>query len=479
METGKPSFNSTYNWGPRFGFAYKLTGDGKTVIRGGYGIAYDFIFLNPITNQRFLPPLIYSGSLNGAANFTGGNSYANIFAGTADLQKSLLGSVGQLNPTFKNFGSISPAIDQNLQNPQVQQWSLGVERELPGDVVVKLGYVATKGTYLSRTRPINLIAAPPAPATSFADEQARLSQFTSAVAGLSGNTNLSFSNRYDPRYNAVNLVESSANSSYHSLQMEAQKRFGRNYWVHVAYSWSHSIDDISDSLGVLVNDSQAQQNPNDNRNNRGPSQFDLRHILSVSHTWEIPFFRGSSNRLLRGGLGGWSFSGISTWRTGYPVNIFAGPSLGGLTDPVQYLGTGNNVDRPNVAGPIHGFNPQPAGSAGTPSGTSPVNGVAVSNYAQSLGFSQPLIGNFGNFGRNVLRLNGQRNFDWNLYKNFHFSERVNFQLRSEFYNIFNMHAFLAMGNANAGVPITSTQFGQYTSVSQNARTIQVGARIVF
>ena len=80
---------------------------------------------------------------------------------------------------------------------------------------------------------------------------------------------------------------------------------------------------------------------------------------------------------------------------------------------------------------------------------------------------------------NVLRLNGQRNFDWNLYKNFHFSERVNFQLRSEFYNIFNMHAFLQMANANAGTPITSTQFGQYTSVSQNARTIQVGARIVF
>jgi hypothetical protein len=475
METGKPSFNSNYNWGPRFGFAYKLTSDGKTVIRGGYGMAYDFVFLNPITNQRALPPLIYAGSLNGVSSFTGGNSYANILAGTADLQKSLSASVGQLNPTFKNFGTISPAIDPNLKNTQVQQWSLGVERELPGNVVVKLGYVATKGTYLQRTHPINLIAAPPAPATSFADEQARLSQFTSSVSGLSGNTSLSFSNRYDPRYNAVNLIESSANSSYNALQLEAQKRFGHNYWVHVAYSWAHSIDDISDSLGVLVNDSAAQQNPNDNRNNRGPSQFDLRHILSVSHTWEIPFFRGSPNRLLRGGLGGWSFSGISTWRTGYPVNIFAGPTLGGLTDPVQYLGTGNNVDRPNVAGPILSFNPQPAGSAGTPNGASLVNGVAVSNYAQSLGLSQPLIGNFGNLGRNVLRLNGQRNFDWNLYKNFHFSERVNFQLRSEFYNIFNMHAFLQMASVN----ITSPQFGQYTSVSQNARTIQVGARIVF
>jgi hypothetical protein len=482
LETGKPSFNSNYNWGPRFGLAYKLTADGKTVLRGGYGIAYDFIFLNPITNQRFLPPLIYSGALTGVSSFTGGNSYANILAGTADIQKSLAASVGQLNQTFKNFGTISPAIDQNLKNPQVQQWSLGVERELAGNIVLKVGYVATKGTYLSRTHPINLIAAPPAPATSLADEQARLSQFTSAVAGLSG-TPTAYSNRYDPRYNTVNLNESSANSIYNSLQVEAQKRFSRNYWVHAAYTWAHSLDDVSDSLSVLLGDTPAQQNPNDNRNNRGASQFDLRHILSISHTWEIPFFRGSTNRWLRGGLGGWSLSGITTWRSGYPVNLAAGSfpgSLGGLTDPVQYL-TNNAVDRPNVAGAISGFHPVPAGSAAAAavSGTTVVNGVAISNYALSLGLSQPFMGNFGTLGRNVLRLNGQRNFDWNLYKNFHFSERVNFQLRSEFYNMFNMHAFQQLAGQNNQVPITSPQFGQYTTVSQNARTIQVGARIVF
>jgi Carboxypeptidase regulatory-like domain len=481
LETGKPSFNSNNNWGPRLGFAYKLSEDGKTVVRGGYGIAYDFVFLNPITNQRFLPPLIYAGSLNGVASFTGGNSYANIVAGTADIQKTLAASVGQLNPSFRNFGTISPAIDQNLRNSQVQQWSLTVERELPGNIVLHAGYVATKGSYLSRTRPINLLAALPAPATSFADEKARLNQFTSAVAALSASSPTAVSGRFDPRYNAVNLVESSANSIYHSLQIEGEKRFSRNYWVHASYTLGKSIDDVSDVLGVLLNDSSAQQNPLDNRNNRGPSTFDLRHVLTISHTWEVPFFRGSTSRWLRGGLGGWSFSGISTWRSGFPLNIFAGsfPSaLGGLTDPMQFL-TGNAVDRPNVAGPILGFNPQPAGSAGAPSGTSAVNGVLISNYAQSLGLSQPLMGNFGNLGRNVLRLNGQTNFDWNLYKNFHFSERVNFQVRSEFYNVFNMHAFQQVAGANTGPSITSPQFGQYTAVSQNARFIQVGARVVF
>jgi hypothetical protein len=197
----------------------------------------------------------------------------------------------------------------------------------------------------------------------------------------------------------------------------------------------------------------------------------------VSHTYELPFFLKSSNRLLRASLGGWSFAGISTLRSGFPVNIYAGSTVGGLTDPVIYLGTGNAVDRPNTSGPITNFHPQASGSAGTPSGTSAVNGVGISTFAQSMGLTQPFLGNFGTLGRNVLRLNGQNQFDWNIFKNFHFSENAGryFQIRSEFYNIFNQHAFLSMSSSS----ITSSTFGQYTSVSQNARTIQVAARLVF
>jgi outer membrane receptor protein involved in Fe transport len=469
LETGKPSFNSNTNWGPRFGFAYTPRGSQKTVIRGGYGIAYDFIFLNPITNQRFLPPYIISGALSGTGSFTGDNSFARVVAGTSAIQSALAAQVGSLSTTTLNFGAVSPAIAQNLRNPQVQQWNLGVQREVLG-LVFKASYVGTKGTYLPRTRPINLNGNPVAPATSLADEQARLPQFVAAFRGLSGGPT-AFSNRLDPRYNAVNYVESSANSSYHALQLEAQKRFSKGLFLNVAYTFAKSIDDNSDVLGVLINDTSAQQDPRNNRNNRAPSQFDLRHVLVVTHDWELPWFKNSSHLLVKEVLGGWGFSGISTFRTGFPVNLFAGPRLG-LTDPIVALG-GVAVDRPNINGPVS-FNPKPAGSAGSPFGVAAVNGVNVSTYATSLGLSQPLLGNFGNLGRNSFRLNGLHNFDWNVYKNFRIGERANFQLRGEFYNLFNNVSFSTVTNT-----ITSASFGDYTTVAQNARTIQLGARFVF
>ena len=473
LVTGKPSFNSNNNWAPRFGFAWSPTSDGKTVIRGGYGIAYDFIYLNPITNQRFLPPFIYSATLSGINSFTGNNSYANILAGTAAIQQQTAAAVGTLSTTVLNFGSISPAIAQNLKNPQVQQWNFGVEREFIG-LVFKASYVGTKGTYLTRTRPINLIANPVPAATSVADETARLPQFQAAISGLNGGST-AYSNRYDPRYNTVGYLESSANSSYNALQLQVQKRMTRGLYLSASYTWSKSIDDNSDALGVLVNDTSAQQNPLNNRNNRAPSQFDLTHIVSIGHTYELPFFRDSSNPILKGFLGGWSFAGISTARSGFPVNIFSGPRLG-ISDSIAPLG-GSAVDRPNVSGSLDAFKPEPAGSPGSPSsqGLTTVNGVKISTYAANLGLSQPLLGNFGTLGRNVLRLNGQTNFDWNIYKNFRIKEKANLQVRGELYNAFNMVAFQAMASST----ITSQNFGVYNSLSQNPRLIQLALRLVF
>ncbi len=469
LEQGKPSFKSNNNWGPRIGFAWNVGLRQKTVVRGGYGIAYDFIFLNPITNQRFLPPLIITGTLTGQGSFAGTNSFANLVAGTSQLQADTKAQVGKLSTTVLDFGSVSPAIAQNLRNPQVHQWNLGIEHEIFG-LVVKASYVGTKGNYLSRSRDINLIAQLVPPATSVADETARLADFTAANSGLSGGAT-KYSNRIDRRYNVINLVDSSANSNYHSGQFEVLRRYGHGLMLNANYTFAKSIDDGSDVLGVLVNDSPTQQNPRDNRNNRGPSQFDLRHRLVISHTWELPFFKASSSSFLKTALGGWAFSGTTSFRSGFPVTLATGARRGLATSTV--LGGGGAV-RPNVSGPVN-IKWQPSGSAGAPYGTAKPDGVqSVSTYATSLGLSQPLLGNFGAMGRNVLRLNREQNFNWNVYKRFALGERMSVQIRAEMYNVFNNTAF-----QDVDLTISSPTFGQYIGTTGDSRYFQLGARFMF
>jgi hypothetical protein len=468
LETGKPSFESNYNWAPRLGFAWNVGSSGKTVVRGGYGIAYDFIFLNPITNQRFLPPFIVTGTLSGQASFTGANSLANIVAGTAQIQRETAAQVGQLATNVLNFGAISPAIDFALRNPQIHQWNLGLQREQFG-IVWKGSYVGTKGNYLPRSRDLNLIAAPPVAAASLADETARLAQFSGAFAAQNGGATRA-SNRIDPRYNGIVYVASSANSNYHAFQFEALKRFSHGFMMNTNYTWAKSIDDGSDVLGVLINDSSNQQNPLDNRNNRAVSQFDISHRLVITHQWEPQWFKGSGSWVVRNVIGNWGFSGISSFRSGFPVTLEAGGRRG--ISPLTVIGGGTAV-RPNASGAVN-FDPRPAGSAGAPFGLNTDPTQRISNYAASLGLSQPLLGNFGNLGRNVLRLNGERNFDWNVYKNFNVMERAKFQIQAQFYNIFNNTSFQDVSRV-----ITSTDFGQYTGVGQDARIIQLGVRFEF
>jgi hypothetical protein len=319
---------------------------------------------------------------------------------------------------------------------------------------------------------INLIASPPAPATSVADETARLAQFTAANAGSTGSSTAR-SNRIDPRYNLINFVESSANSNFHSVQFEVQRRLSADFLFQAAYTIGKSIDDNSDVLGVLINDSSSQQNPNNNRDNRAVSQFDLPQRLVFTHTWHVPFFKNVANPVARQVLHGWSFAGITSFRSGFPVTFDTGARR--TISASTLTGITNGPVRPNVTGAF-AFNPVPAGTAGQPSTLNSDSAQRISAYAESLGLSQPLLGNYGSLGRNTHRLNGERNFDWNIYKDFFFSQEhnVKLQFRTELYNVFNNTSFQDV-NRN----ISSAAFGQYTTVAQNARFIQMALRLVF
>jgi len=296
--TGGSYFHDNYNPGPRFGFAWNPKG-GKTVVRGGYRIAYDFIYLNPITNGRFLPPFYYSLNLSQGQVGVGANSVANILAGTSPFQAQGNATVGSFGTTIRNFGAVT-YIDPNLHNPQTQQYSLTIEREVLRNWLLRVGYSGSKSTYLQRTQPLNFIAPGQfTPPTTLAEQQAAQAAGTYRTlnSALSGTVSTP-SNRIDPRFNGVSVVGSSANSNYNSLQAYLERRFSAWYGFTAAYTYSKSIDDASDALNVLATDVSAQQDPRNNRNNRAVSASTCRIVLSSRTT----SFRASRGFTIAGSM---------------------------------------------------------------------------------------------------------------------------------------------------------------------------------
>ena len=475
---GGTAYHRNVNPEPRFGFSWN-PGRGKSVVRGGYGITHDFLFLNPITNLRTAPPFIQSPSLSGAASFAGTNSYANLVAGTAGVQADAGAAVGIFSSSQTNFGNFSP-IDRNLKNPQVQQWNLTIERQLTNTLVAKASYVGTVSHYLQRARHINMI--PPGtvrPASDPADEIARLPEFTNVFNREQGPLNGS-SNRIDPRFNRVTLVDSSSSSNYHALEAQVIKRYSIGYQFQVAYTWSKSIDDSSDPLGVLVNDMQWAQNPFNYRDNRGVSQFDIPHRLVINHNYEPQLFKnmgGAGGKILHG----WEFNGIFEVRSGFTTNVFVGPRYG-ISDTAL---TGNtttplNVIRPNVVGDLSTLVFAPLGSPLAakipPPAARGVNTTATQRNTNTSGYPlvQPLLGTFGNLGRNVLRLNGFKNFDWALLKNTKVKEDLTVQFRAEFFNVFNNVSFGRFTN-----DLSSPSFGTYSGTDTTPRQIQFALKLLW
>jgi hypothetical protein len=456
--TGDSYFRPTANWGPRFGFAWN-PGRGRTVVRGGYGIAYDFLYLNPVTNGRFLPPFMYNFTLP-STEIAGNNSYARLLAGSSDFQSEGRAAVGSFPAGMRNFGAVTP-VDRGLKNPQVQQFSFSVDRELPWLLLGRLAYSGTKGNFLQRSRPVNPIApgifTPPSTAQ---EEQAR--QASGEFIRMNAALNAPFSgrtNRLDPRFNAVTLVDSSANSVYHSLQLQVSRRFSRGYGFTAAYTFSKSIDDVSDALAVLAGDTPSQQNPFDNRNNRALSQFDVPHRFVLLHGFE-PRAR-ARNPFARALFQGWMLSGIFQAQTGFPVNLLGG-ARAGLADPTL-LGANGSV-RPNLERPLRlDFEANPGLGARNP------------NKAAPSGLGQPLVGAFGTLGRNVVRVNPLVQYDAALGKSFRRGETTTLQFQVQFENLFNNTTFSRPG-LTLSAPAT---FGYYADTDSNPRNATFILRLVW
>ena len=458
IDIGGEAFHRNWNPGPRLGFAWNPS-HGKFVFRGGYGIAYDFIYQNPITNVQFGAPFINSVNVG---DFSGPNNLAALVAGTAPAQASAIAALGKFDPNQVDFGSISP-VDQHLKNPRNQQWDASVEFQVPHNLVLKVTYVGTHNDHLQVSVPLNLVAPAnrPAPATSLADQNARQAEFVNAFQNETGGTFGPANNLIDPRFDGVTQVQSIATSSYHALEIEAIRRFRNGLSFNANYTWAHSLDDVSDALGVLTNDSAALLNAAKPLSfNRANSQFDIRNRFVLSYNYEIPFtkhFHGALKYL----LDGWSQSGIFSAQSGLPATVYAAPIFG-ITDTLV-----NGTSSPasgTVTTALNGdatkLHPVPNLNSPAPQANMPV--------------SEPLLGNDGTSGRNRLRLAGLTNFDVAFSKLFKFTESKRFQLRWEMFNALN-HPNLSGYNNN----FASGAFNTYNTTATNMRQMQVSAKFIF
>lgn len=405
------------NFAPRVGLAYTLGEEGETVLRAGYGIYYDQSPLAPGEALYFNRPFFDFNLFVPLPQFG--------FPLTLD------------NPFPSNLPFAVPdsalAIQRDLRTPYMQHWNANVQRQLGRNRVLEVAYVGSKGTKLLSARDIN---------------QPQPSVLPSG---------LPFVPRPNPFFDDINLIESRASSTYHSLQARFQQRLSMGLALLGSYTWSKSIDDASNFFSS-AGDPNFPQNSYDLRAERGLSNFDVRQRLSVSYSYDLPFGRGRAYAHDRGFLTtlltGWQTYGIVTAQTGRPFTVALIQEFDNSGTGRSSLGFGAN-DRPNLVG-------DPNSGPRTPE-----------RWFNPAAFAFPAPGTFGNAGRNILTGPGYQNVNASLVKNTALGERVSLQLRAEVFNLFN-HPNLNLPDNFLGSPT----FGQVTS-ARDPRHIQFGAKLLF
>jgi hypothetical protein len=405
------------NFAPRLGLAYSV--NSKTVIRAGYGIFYSY-------------PGIASGRLPSKTPPVAGNFAINNNTFTTDLRTVTLVSSGfplsrpaVFDPTGRDF-KFSP---RNDPDTYVQQWNLNIQRDLGFDTVLTLGYVGTHGSHLNVFPNVNQ----PIPGPG-------------SIA----------SRRPFPNLANADGVHKAADSIYHALQATAEKRFSKGLSFLWAYTYSHAIDNASLDTGG------GPQNARDLRADRGNADFDIRHRLVVSWSYELPVGRGRKYLSNLGGLGqqlfgGWQLNGIETFMTG----AFFTPSSAQNT-----LGAGVGGQRPDRIG----------------NGNLPTSQRTLGHWFDASAFRAPASFTFGNAGRNILEGPGTKIFDFSLFKDFSMGVREGhrLQFRAEFFNIFNTPQFNTP-NASIGSPGVGqiSSAGELTFFQRTSRQIQFAFKYYF
>jgi hypothetical protein len=453
------------NFAPRLGFAYDVFGDGKTSVRGGYGMFYD-TRITGLANNRVVDLTPFSPQVGqitfGVDSKTGlGNlgpfsdPYCQKSSGCAPLNNPFPITL----PVSSNFVFPTPVqmvgydASKKLQTPLMYGWNLGLEHEFTGSILARVAYVGSHGSHIKESVQMN--PALPSATVKFSDAVRRL--------------NTPFASTFPKGlYGAIWEAFYDINSNYNSLQASLEKR-AKALTVQVSYTWQKSIDDLPvggnvSEIGSDTASTRPWDDPLRHLADYGPSEFDRTHRLAGSYVWNLPQM-ASWNTAVRHVLGGWALSGSMAVQTGRALTVTSGLSAGS-----DRSGTGLGNDRANyVGGNVYG---------GNKCGTSPHCVDWINNSSTSPAFVQPAAGTFGNVSKGFLR--GPRNVNWDmgLLKNFSLTERWKMQFRAEFFNVFNHTNLNDPASSNGGAALNSSGFGQITG-SGDPRIGQLALKLIF
>jgi hypothetical protein len=420
---GVPNHYSDIQWGdvqPRVGFAYQL--DKNTVLRAGGG--------------RFFTRLGVSDSI-----FLGGNPP---FQPNASVS---FGSVD--NPGGSGTNAVPLVVttqSKAFKNPEAWDWNITVERQLFWKSLLSVGYVGRRGLHLQREADIN--------------------QPTTAVVAANPGININALRPYKG-FGSIRETDNVANSIYHSLQVSWTRRFSNGLQFGAAYTFSKSMDNGSNQRDVVPDTYDPGML-------WGPSEFDVRHILTVNYLYQLPFFRQQTGFAGKA-LGGWQIAGISQFQTGLPCSV-AGPNDYAGVGLDSNFGCGVNGQywvvngRPKIMGT---FGPNGQWFSTTNPDGSPI-------------FTQPAVGTFNTqLVRDLIYQPGFQNWNLDLFKKFALGEKRGFEFRAEAFNVWNHPNW--GGASGGGVqfnPTNTKTFGKVLtkgggSSGSGERNLQLSLRAYF
>jgi len=445
------------NWGPRFGFAYSPIN--KTVVRGGYGIFYDTV-----------PGYITQDTLENLPNLKEDQQSLSLYQNGLPPAEAFLGFL-IANPGPGQFHPGPNDVSTSFKNAYIQQWNFGVERELPGNILLELAYVGNKGTRLNRrensnsaepdgpfatvklsdipAKPINPITGQPFSEDPLviADIRPRLRRLVPYAINVWENNALYFVDN-------IFQTTSGAFSNYNAGQLRLEKRASKGLTWIMSYAFSKAISDATGFTGGSNYDTGNRiQNYFNKKADKGLASIDHRNRLSIASIYELPFgpgkpFLSGGSKLVGKMVGGWVLNGIYTYQSGLPLTVKYNGDV---------FGSGTDNARPDLV-----CNPNLDGGSRT-----------VDRFFDTSCFKAQTPIRYGTAGRSTVIGPVVNNFDAGIMKNTAITERINTQLRVEFFNFLNHPQWLPPNRF-----FDQGTFGVISS-AKDPRIIQFGLKILF